>query len=755
MANLYHTASLFLKPSYTEDGKLFSMKPTDGTGDLDFTRGSDKEASYRGLDGLLKFSTINLLENGGWLGAGLNTAPPNWTNVVLGTPTVDTGASAGEIRFTAPTSGDRAFLLSTSAAVTGVQTISVRCVALHSGTVQVQHILGTTGGSFSLIHYLKDGMPVLGTEPVVSGSVYSLSYNVTSAPQYRIGIGTSSGVAGDVTLSQPQLNYGLVADDYVYKHYEQNPQENQLTAPNDFDDAAWTKNGSAFTSGQADKDGGTDAWLFDAVSGTSDQRSEQTFTGTGIHTFRLFAKAGTLNWLRLRVTADASQNAYFDLANGVVGTIGGNVVGATIEPAGNGFYQCAISVRDGDISNVRIYMATGDGNTTQSSGNIYIQDARLAPGNEILGYVQGLTADRPRVNLPIGATCVKGMFEPERTNLFSDNIYLQGDGQFKVLGSSVTFADYTETSPRGKAEMLRILEVATTGTHNWYYDSLTGLTNGETYTFSFFAKSIGGRNIRLDEGGLGFNVEGIIDLSNGSILSDVHGNISVEDWGNGIYRIIATGVTNGTSQRVIFNAADGTNLSYAGDVTKGVAITLIQYELGTYASSPIPTYGAAATRLKDTNILEGFQNAPKGFPFTIGIEPILSEDSNEQYLFSFLNPARSDTYFSCSYTKSSKTISMQYRTNAGTVAWSTSISSLTETPKIAAVFESNNAKLFVDGVKEFDKDLSFAAFDSAIDSFIIGALRTASDLGRRNSVGFFAVYNTSLSDGECVDLTTV
>ena len=38
MANLYHDASLILKPSYVEDGRILSMVPEDGTGDMYFER---------------------------------------------------------------------------------------------------------------------------------------------------------------------------------------------------------------------------------------------------------------------------------------------------------------------------------------------------------------------------------------------------------------------------------------------------------------------------------------------------------------------------------------------------------------------------------------------------------------------------------------------------------------------------------------------------------------------------------------------
>ena len=40
MASLYDSASLALIPSGVKDGKVFSIKPTDGSGDFTFSRGT-------------------------------------------------------------------------------------------------------------------------------------------------------------------------------------------------------------------------------------------------------------------------------------------------------------------------------------------------------------------------------------------------------------------------------------------------------------------------------------------------------------------------------------------------------------------------------------------------------------------------------------------------------------------------------------------------------------------------------------------
>jgi hypothetical protein len=67
------------------------------------------------------------------------------------------------------------------------------------------------------------------------------------------------------------------------------------------------------------------------------------FTGTvATYSASIYAKAGERTWLNHRLWNGAvySAEAYFDLTNGVVGTV---VAGtATITPAGNGWYRCTV-----------------------------------------------------------------------------------------------------------------------------------------------------------------------------------------------------------------------------------------------------------------------------------------------------------------------------------------------------------------------------------------------------------------------------
>ena len=59
--SLFDNASLAMIPSAYKDGKLYSIKPTDGSGDFTFTRGSNLAATRVDVNGLIEKGRENLL----------------------------------------------------------------------------------------------------------------------------------------------------------------------------------------------------------------------------------------------------------------------------------------------------------------------------------------------------------------------------------------------------------------------------------------------------------------------------------------------------------------------------------------------------------------------------------------------------------------------------------------------------------------------------------------------------------------------
>lgn len=105
--------------------------------------------------------------------------------------------------------------------------------------------------------------------------------------------------------------------------------------------------------------------------GTSGHSQQVTATSTE-HTFSIYLKKGAVtNWARLGITSGGinATNVYFDLLNGVVGTVGSGITGTKIEAMPNGWYRCSIKrILVAGPELVYIRMVAGD-NISNANGS--------------------------------------------------------------------------------------------------------------------------------------------------------------------------------------------------------------------------------------------------------------------------------------------------------------------------------------------------------------------------------------------------
>lgn len=165
------------------------------------------------------------------------------------------------------------------------------------------------------------------------------------------------------------------------------------------DDDGWVQNsGISVIQGFDGYDGSRDAWKLDSSNvaqggSTIYGVTKQNLTGvSGVLTFSFYAKAGNVDWLRVRVfkSGVTFSNNYYDIKNGVVGanpTAGVKI--ERIDPVGNnGWYRVAVTV-DQEVTNVRIQVADGDESQYPPQGSfIYIQDAQLERGTVASSYIE-------------------------------------------------------------------------------------------------------------------------------------------------------------------------------------------------------------------------------------------------------------------------------------------------------------------------------------------------------------------------------
>ena len=396
--------------------------------------------------------------------------------------------------------------------------------------------------------------------------------------------------AGDFTFSRgSNLSATRVnADGNIEKGYE-----NLLLQSNSFSDAAW--GGSSFNviPNQEGYDGLTDAWLLETTTTGTSVRIQQSVSMSSIHTYSVYAKKGTSNWLVLRNNSNATA-VWFDLENGVIGQENSASINPSIESIGDGWYR--LSVLFDSSTSVRFYMTDGDDSYDATLGaNVYIQDAMLNQGLVAYAYLEtttatvqgGLLENTPRLDWSNGVPAV--LLEEERTNISPRSENFES---FNTIGSPVITPNAT-ISPEGVQNAYAISSTGGTGrvrSTNIPYE------NGAKYCISVYAKANGSYTFNLRHQEVNnFNVR--FDLSDQSFTSLGLGNwftdAEIIPFGNdGWYRCVVYITMDATP-----NTGTGEIVLYGGD---SVYVYGFQTERGSTPSSYIPTYGTSQTRGSET-----------------------------------------------------------------------------------------------------------------------------------------------------------
>lgn len=228
MATLFDSASLVMIPSGVKEDKLYSIKPTDGSGDFTFSRDADIQATRVNASGLIEKARENLLEqsnsfdNAGW----------TKQNVVVSANSVQNPFNTG----TTFTMTEQVGISQYRIYSTALHTTTSGTVYTHS--VYIKRLSGTR--DFAIIDvnggarvYFNMTTISVGSEDVGKGKIedvgngwYRLSvYGVaTGSGAFYLAMtnGTTTGSetytsdgSGSFAIYAAQLNHGLIAQDYV------------------------------------------------------------------------------------------------------------------------------------------------------------------------------------------------------------------------------------------------------------------------------------------------------------------------------------------------------------------------------------------------------------------------------------------------------------------------------------------------------------------------------------------------------------
>ena len=223
--------------------------------------------------------------------------------------------------------------------------------------------------------------------------------------------------------------------------------------------------------------------------------------------------------------------------------------------------------------------------------------------------------------------------EEERTNLIAYSVI--NTANWNTNTSSNTNNTTETKAPDGSNTAFKY--VPNNGGTGWVsvYNTpnVISMTSGTKYTYSVWAKpshsDFTGFRINGDirDGG-GIAISANFVLSGDGSVSGTYDSASITKYPNGWYRCVATATADATTTE-----EPAFQTSSAGDGTKGFYVWGYQVEVGVFATSYIPTSGAAVTRQPDRARITGipfsdFFNTEEG---TLVVQGRTAAGNSEEY----------------------------------------------------------------------------------------------------------------------------
>ena len=314
------------------------------------------------------------------------------------------------------------------------------------------------------------------------------------------------------------------------------------------------------------------------------------------------------------------------------------------------------------------------------------------------GLIELVTSNVPRLNYPLIDGVVSGcpslLLEPSRTNTVLHSQELNNAYWVVSPGTFVTANEII--SPDGTLNADKVSETTFNGVHQ-IYSGVISTTISVSNTYSVFAKKAERNWIKVQNGSTS---QANFNLEDGTIGTVAGGTTAeIEDYGNGWYRCKISFIAPSSSDRLYVRLMTSDNVtSYLGDGISGVYLWGAQAEVGSYATSYIPTT-TIATRSAETCNNAGDVN---------------TFNDSEGVLFAEISALANDLTVRCisissgnyidsvqlRYWSSSNTL--EYRVVDGSVIvvfLRPVINNIVESNKILVKYKSNDCSIWVNGFK--------------------------------------------------------
>lgn len=483
----------------------------------------------------------------------------------------------------------------------------------------------------------------------------------------------------------------------------------------------------------------------------------------GIITISLYVKKNVGDIVGIRLVSGTQFN--YNFTTGAYSDIQGTLLDYGAEAVGNGWIKLYLTANATTAVNPYILnMFSADLNDS-----VYVWGAQMVKGYN-KPYIK--TTDRaniPRLDYTLGS-CPTIEIEPSRTNLITFSEDLTQSSVYTL--SDVTVSPNQIVAPDGNTTADKVIPNTTlTSSHRIRLGSYGYNAAAATVTISVFAKKGELTKFRLGVSA-GSAIGALFDLDNGTFTNISTGIGRITAYPNGWYRCSVTGLA-GTICDTLLTDNSG-NANFAGNGTDGLYLWGWQFEQWPGAgltttsvfnsSSYIPTYGASVTRVNEgialSNLVaNNIVSATGGTWFIHLVDNIpITKDAS--------TPADRGLVIADNSAGTSNVITIRRLANgtlkrveiAKAIGGSTTGNIYTTTSdEVKLVIRYNigvagSFDVFENGVKV----VTGSAFTGNVPLTYVGT-RTSPSVSESPfaNIKSMALFNTQLSDAECIALTTL
>lgn len=495
----------------------------------------------------------------------------------------------------------------------------------------------------------------------------------------------------------------------------------------DFANGYWTNFQSSETSNNTTAPNGT--LTADKLTQTGVGGGSIYATGlplTGIMTLSCYFKAGSIDEV---IMDSAGTSAYwgvkFNLTTQAI-TYFGVGANATITSVGNGWYRCSVS------ANVTGTNYVAFGLLGAVNDYVYLWGAQL---NE--GTIKPYQKTETRLNIPrldySNGTCPSILVEPQRTNILTYSSSLDNAAYTKAqygTGTISVTANYG-TAPDGTLTADRVQ--MTQGNFASELFQRPSTTAGQTYTVSFWAKSLSGTPTLYTLFDNGY--QNPVTFSSEWVRYEYTYTAVFNASG---FNLITWGILSGTS-----SSAD-------------ILVWGVQHELGSYATSYIPTTSASVTRNADVISKTGISSLIGQTEGTIFIDFVLKNPLSATNRIISITESVWNTGGSIRLDIDYNQIKADFvngGSNIGSIIYSTTPLQNTRY-KVAIAYKENDCKMYINGV-DAGSDTTTAAMPTCSELYLNALGGGFNAPYEASNINAAALWTTRLTNTQLAQLTTI